>query len=96
MKPKAGSRAKGRNSQQVVGMSNPQMDITFQTFVGLMKSRDPLIGAFKAHVDAEGFPDAATWGQVRLVLSRAGADEPAMVGARMAWRAFRNRSRNQA
>jgi len=85
MKSNMGNRGQVRKT--------PLLDGAFRKFVGGMDTRDPLIAAFKEHLKTEGFPDAATWGQMRIALGRAGADQAAMVGARMAWQAFRNHSR---
>ena len=70
--------------------SKTHSNADFRMFVAGMDSRDPLIGAFKEHIENEGFPDAAAWGQLRIALGRTGADQATMVGARMAWKAFRN------
>ena len=86
----------GREDAQVVTRIRPRKtwsDGAFRKFVGGLESRDPLIGAFKGHIKNEGFPDAATWGQMRFALRRGGANETAMIGARMAWQAFRKRDR---
>ena len=93
MKMKRTKSKKARKSSLATRPGKPLLDGAFRRFVGDLDSRDPLVGAFKEHVENEGFPDAATWGQMRYALGRTGAGEAAMIGARMAWQAFRNRDR---
>ena len=71
-------------------MSTPK---SFRTFARRLKDEDPLIIAFKPLAMSDGFPDANDWGAIRHHLIRSGADHAAVVGARKAWRQYRDRQR---
>jgi hypothetical protein len=65
----------------------------FELFVARFAVGDPAVDAFKAHIRAEGFPKSTDWGNLRLEIRRAGADDNAVIGARAAWQTFKIRSR---
>jgi hypothetical protein len=62
---------------------------SFESFIARIKGGNPAVEAFMAYVAEEGCPDGATWGEIRLDIRKAGADYLAVVGARLAWRAFK-------
>jgi hypothetical protein len=62
---------------------------TFRAFARQLKRKDPLFVAFKPHAMSDDFPDASDWGAIRRHLINNGADHEAVVGARMAWREYR-------
>lgn len=65
----------------------------FRAFARRHKSKNPLIVAFKPLAMGDDFPDADDFGSIRGHLVRTGADHEAVVGARMAWREYRERQR---
>ena len=60
----------------------------FELFVARIEGGNPAVDAFKAHVAAEGCEEGATWGGIRRRIRKAGADDLAVIGARLAWKAF--------
>ena len=64
---------------------------SFRAFVDRIEPGDSLTEAFRAHVAAKGCPDSIRWGEIRYQIRNAGADDLAVIGARLAWRAFKQR-----
>jgi len=62
---------------------------SFRAFVDRIEPGNPLTEAFRRHVAAEGCPDSIRWGEIRYQIRNAGADDLAVIGARLAWRAFK-------
>ena len=71
-----------------VGVSEPS---SFRHFACRLPGNDPALELFKHHASARDFPDTDSWAEIRSYLVQAGAQHEAMVGARIAWRGFRNR-----
>ena len=64
---------------------------SFRRFARKLRSRNPLLEAFKFHAAAPDFPEVDSWGELRSYLVRAGAQHEVMVSARKTWREFKDR-----
>jgi hypothetical protein len=63
----------------------------FQAFIARIKGGNPAVDAIKKHVAANGCPDTVAWGKIRLHVIGAGGGDLEIAGARLAWRAFKDR-----
>jgi hypothetical protein len=64
----------------------------FGEFVLRLKTSDPLVQTFIDHAADNSLPRLASWAEVRTHLNRVGADQSALVGARLAWREYASAS----
>lgn len=69
---------------------------SFGLFASRMRTNDPVIAAFLSTIKAvRPVPDLETWGAVRRYLQRLAASDATMIGARLAWREFKDASRSR-
>jgi hypothetical protein len=64
---------------------------SFSEFARRLKAHHPVFLAFKQYAVRSDFPDTSAWGAIRQYLEESGAEREAIVGARMAWRQYRER-----
>jgi hypothetical protein len=65
---------------------------SFREFALRIKSADPALKSFIAHLKSEPLPTVSSWTEVRTYLNRSGAEHDAFVGGRVAWREYSSKA----
>jgi hypothetical protein len=77
--------------------SQPSTAPSFAQFAARMRPDNPLMAEFASFVrNSRSQDDLDTWRAVRRYLQRLGASDVVLIGGRLAWREFQNKTTAQA